>query len=45
VGRVVEFESPAPIRMQLDGDASEAASATRVRIEVRPASLDVLLPA
>lgn len=45
VGRVVEIASPRPIRMQLDGDASESGAATRIRIEIRPASLDVLLPA
>lgn len=45
VGRVVEIESPDPLRMQLDGDPADGPPATRIRIEIRPASLDVLLPA
>lgn len=45
VGESIEIESSTPVRMQLDGDAAEGASATRLRIQVRPSSLDVLLPA
>jgi diacylglycerol kinase (ATP) len=45
VGAVIEIESEMPLRMQLDGDAADGPGATRLRIEVRPASLDVLLPA
>jgi diacylglycerol kinase (ATP) len=45
VGRRIEIESSTPIRMQLDGDAADGPASTNVRIEIRPASLDVLLPA
>ncbi|MGA0172714.1 MAG: diacylglycerol/lipid kinase family protein [Phycisphaerales bacterium] len=45
VGTVVEIESSTPIRMQLDGDAPGSVAASRHRFEIRPASLDVLLPA
>jgi diacylglycerol kinase (ATP) len=45
VGTVVEIESSTPIRMQLDGDAPESMAASQYRFEIRPASLDVLLPA
>ena len=45
VGAVIEIESPTPLRMQLDGDAAGGPPDSRTRIEVRPSSLDVLLPA
>ena len=45
VGEAIEIESPTPLRMQLDGDAADGPPSTRRRIEVRPASLEVLLPA